>query len=1230
MDDIILLKTQIAAKPTLLQTLRIRSKPKDPIPVINELLKNIAEKYFSPFVAVYAGETSASTADVDALKQELLDLLIQNVGMQAGIPNEPQFALALKIDRRLEGKTVEQYVSGAKIIFDVRNGKPAEFNPAVMNDTEAIEVIALAIQETVADIPLRFYEGPETVTEKAEESLYKILTDINEIRKARRWKDVPGLGSSTSQLYRSIAIADDYVWLPLKPLITAPLAGLELPLYARDNADSKHLANQIVRSDGVILITGYRGVGKSTFINQVLYNIETAQGLQVEDVQCQVVAVPISVAKVAGVGGALRLCIRALYRTFRNLEEWEDKNLPEKIRLPFQKKQTHLLSAQEKQHLWFANLRASYKVSMSQADALSQSRSLQGGLGLNPGDFFLGPVKTAVMAVVPTIGYKTSKDWNEKMDRTISLLDYDEDRAEEDLGQFIDMLAEPRPYNDRMVRVKLLFIFDEMDKMEAREGQDVLIRSLKNLFLRRHAVFLLVTSKEFYYMLLEDRKKEDSILGSYFSAVITVPMFSSANTQLLLENLLADTSGLSLQEQALISNLAKYFTYRARGLPREVMREIRSLQRWAPRLLQSYLTDRSVLPGVIQLYALIQDALENLNSQAETDSSEKENLLLRERIWLSEGRQEQIRRGLYILMEELLNAGSFTVDSNTKFASYDSNFSTVAYADFCNIFDQLAGKLALIRLPDDLTTGFFERVASEITASAEPVAPQTGTGTRSKTGRKTSASTRQDVLKPTASKQVAIRVLPAFYSLTGRQIGQRERVDLDDEAMAIQPEDVMQHVDELLDQEGVFQTRRALSHLSQNPNLPIPDDVQDKLFHLFLTSEDLAFRIEAGKYLSCDGFYRNVNERYPHDFLEKESNEPILKQFVDLTIDGQSGGARKDLALRMLRDLIGRNFSRRDPLPMAVFQDALLAVEALILDDQKDAEEILSQVLKTRDLFEAGAASTQAGDLENSPGQLIPTSLVPTLVSLAAKAGTNLPRALLEYNSVAGLDQETLTSVVNSLSGEETVHLWRKAIAIKDSPVSVSLSAAALSRLVSSLPRGSDMLRDWLSGEGWSDSDKEVLRIADKTNPKLFYKLEKHFGKDHTSAAYQRLQHNESKAKLHACKASQRGHQQALDRLRRAKRDLRETAIFLVASITTVIAIQAVISIAREKVVLIDENFGWTLQVFIALLFLILLLGGWRIGSVLRKRTQAERDVDQARKGIFEFCPRDEWPLPEE
>ena len=1226
MDEIKLLKEQIAAKPTLLQSLRLRSKPKDPTSTIDELLKKIAEKYFAQFVAVYAKETSASAGDEDVLKQDLLDLLIHNVCLLAGIPDEAQFALALKIDRQLDGKKVEQYVSAAKMIFGVRDEKPGEFNPAVKDDPAAIQLLALAIQETALSIPLRFYEGPEHVTAQAEESLYNILIAIEEIRRTHRLKEVLDLASSTGQLYRRIALADDYVWLPLKPLITAPLADLELPLYARENTDAEYLANQIVRGDGVILITGYRGVGKSTFINQVLHNIEIIQDGQVDEIPCKIVAIPISVAKVASVGGALRLCIRAMYRTFRTLEEREEKTSPEKSYLPFHKKQTQLLTAQEKQHLWFANLRASFKVSMSQAEALSQSRSLQGGLGLNPGDFFVGPVKTAVMAVVPTIGYKTSKDWNEKMDRTISLLDYDEDRAEEDIGQFIEMLAEPRPYNDKKVHVKLLFIFDEMDKMEVKEGQDALIRSLKNLFLRRHAVFLLVTSKEFYYMLLEDRKKEDSILGSYFSSVITVPMFTSANTQVLLEKLLSDTLELSMQEQALISNLAKYFTYRARGLPREVVREIRSMHRWAPRLRQPYLTDRSVLPGVIQLYALIQDAIENLNSRAETDPGEKENLLMRERIWLSEGRQEQIRRGLYILVEELLNAGSFTVDLNTRFASYDSIFSTVAYADFYNVFDQLAWKLALIRLPDDLNTGFFERVASETMASTEPALAQTGGSTKSKNGRRSRVSTPPEAAKQTAGKQVAIRVLPAFYSLTGRQIVRGEPADIDVAGVEIGPEEVMQQVDELLDQDSLFQTRRALKYLSQYPSLPIPDGIQDRLFYLFISSRDLPFRIDAGKYLTCDGFYRNVSNSYPQDFLEGETNEAVLKRFVDLTIDGAADQARKDLALRMLRDLMDRNFSRRNPLPTVVFQDVLLAIETLIVDQQAEAEEILGQVLKMRELFEVSSAGPQIGSMEASAGQSIPTGIVPALVSLAAKAGTNLPMALLDYKSDAGLDQETLTSVVNSLSMDETVRLWQKATAMRGSPASVSLSAAALSRLAVTLPKDSDILQTWLSGEGWSDSDKEVLRIADQANPKLFYKLEKNYGKDRAGAAYQRLQANQSKAQLHACKASQRSYQQASDRLRRAKRDLGETVALVAASLTTVTAVQAVINLARDRLDLSTQVLQLAFQGYVAVFILIFLLGGLRAASAIRRRTQAEREVDQAKKGILEFCPMDQWP----
>src|SRR5689334_9763934 len=121
-----------------------------------------------------------------------------------------------------------------------------------------------------------------------------------------------------------------------------------------------------------------------------------------------------------------------------------------------------------------------------------------------------------------------------------------------------------------------------------------------------------------------------------------------------------------------------------------------------------------------------------------------------------------------------------------------------------------------------------------------------------------------------------------------------------------------------------------------------------------------------------------------------------------------------------------------------------------------------------------------------------------------------------------------------------------------------------------------------------------------------------------------------SKGKLHACKASQRGYQLACDRLKRAERDLAETAAFIAASITTVTAIQAVISLAKDKLDLSTEVLQLAFQSYVALFILILLLGALRVRSAIQRRTQAEKEIDQTKKGIFEFCPTDQWPKPED
>jgi len=105
---------------------------------------------------------------------------------------------------------------------------------------------------------------------------------------------------------------------------------------------------------------------------------------------------------------------------------------------------------------------------------------------------------------------------------------------------------------------------------------------------------------------------------------------------------------------------------------------------------------------------------------------------------------------------------------------------------------------------------------------------------------------------------------------------------------------------------------------------------------------------------------------------------------------------------------------------------------------------------------------------------------------------------------------------------------------------------------------------------------------------------------------------------------------EARDRLKRADRDLGETAAFIAASLTTVTAIQAVISIAKDELELSNDVLQLAFNGYIAIFILILLLGVFRARSAMHRRSQAEREIDQTKQGIFEFCPMDQWPEPEE
>jgi hypothetical protein len=126
------------------------------------------------------------------------------------------------------------------------------------------------------------------------------------------------------------------------------------------------------------------------------------------------------------------------------------------------------------------------------------------------------------------------------------------------------------------------------------------------------------------------------------------------------------------------------------------------------------------------------------------------------------------------------------------------------------------------------------------------------------------------------------------------------------------------------------------------------------------------------------------------------------------------------------------------------------------------------------------------------------------------------------------------------------------------------------------------------------------------------------------------MQPDEARGKFHACKASQRNLELAQDRLKRANRDLGETAALVLASLTTATAIEAVINMAVKQIGISPEFLKTAFYLYIAVFILIFAWGAFRSGGAMRRRAGAEREIELAKKGIFEFCVDPQIPAEEE
>ena len=224
-----------------------------------------------------------------------------------------------------------------------------------------------------------------------------------------------------------------------------------LPFIGRQ-AELDALVERILFSNGgSFLVTGYRGVGKSSFVNQVIRNLELSLPWAEKYLgTTEILAVQLNLARPLQPSKLMHHIIRRLY----------DKLLEKNI--------LSVLSSDLQEQLALAYRRTSFNM------ARSTSEGAEHNYGISELSFEAGKIKASLK---PSLGYKRSNTQNEQA----SFLGYDDKASEYDIIDISRRLTNGyiKPLNflqriqkrflrspSKRIKLKIVFVFDEMDKLE--------------------------------------------------------------------------------------------------------------------------------------------------------------------------------------------------------------------------------------------------------------------------------------------------------------------------------------------------------------------------------------------------------------------------------------------------------------------------------------------------------------------------------------------------------------------------------------------------------------------------------------------------------------------------------------------------------------------------------------------------------------------------------------------
>jgi hypothetical protein len=352
---------------------------------------------------------------------------------------------------------------------------------------------------------------------------------------------------------------------------------------------------------GTFLITGFRGVGKSTLVTRALDELDSRSG---EDI---VTRVSLNVARSTTTEQLLFAIVRRIFETLDNEGMME--------RLPPQARHALLVSY--------------VRTSMSYSQ--TQSRSAQQTAGLNVG---LGPGRL-VKAVSDVAGPELQLSMNKSrsLATEAAFLAYSETDAEYDLMRIISLVSRtltmPAGRRPRFrwlqrrglaapPRLRLVIVLDELDKLTVDDKGLAVVEELlsgtKNVLTASGAHFLVIAGPDLQDRAIRDAARGTGVYESVFSWRLYIPCAWDAPKRLI-DDVLDDDRSLS---PGLTEMLVNYLRFKARGVPRRLLQEFNSFVSWPNDQPRLRIAQRDL--ERVAFYARVEQVLRKFMEDSKDDS----------------------------------------------------------------------------------------------------------------------------------------------------------------------------------------------------------------------------------------------------------------------------------------------------------------------------------------------------------------------------------------------------------------------------------------------------------------------------------------------------------------------------------------------------------------------------------------------------------------------------------